>query len=106
MAMLKFYIAGPITGVDNFEVPFMLAETKIVEMGHIVLNPAKLPGGMSQHDYMDICLAMVRAADVCYFLTGWEKSEGAKLEYQYAEKTGKIICLSKKELSKIIGEWR
>ena len=32
---------------------------------------------------MDVCLAMIRAADLVAFLPGWEQSRGASLEMQY-----------------------
>lgn len=32
---------------------------------------------------MDVCLAMIRAADLVVFLPGWEQSRGASLEMQY-----------------------
>lgn len=35
---------------------------------------------------MDICLAMLRCADVIYLLKGWESSPGARAEKALAEK--------------------
>ena len=32
---------------------------------------------------MDVCLAMIRAADLVAFLPGWEQSRGANLEMEY-----------------------
>tara|TARA_R110002020_G_scaffold222342_1_gene430795 strand:- start:161 stop:430 length:270 start_codon:yes stop_codon:yes gene_type:complete len=52
------------------------------------LNPAILPGGLTQAQYMDICLAMIRAADAIYLLNGYEESKGALAELAYAEKLG------------------
>lgn len=47
-----------------------------------------LPNGLTQAEYMDICLAMVRSVDAVYLLKGWEGSAGARAEYALAEKLG------------------
>lgn len=60
-------------------------------LGRVVLNPATLPEGLTQAEYMDICLAMIRSADTVYLLCGWERSEGALAEYHYAKKIGKTF---------------
>ena len=53
------YIAGPMTGRPDFNHPaFFNAALKIAANGHRVLNPAFLPEGLTQHQYMDICQAM------------------------------------------------
>ena len=39
--------------------------------------------GLGTKVYMDVCLAMIRAADLVAFLPGWEQSRGANLEMQY-----------------------
>ena len=57
------------------------------------LNPAILPDGLTQAQYMDICFAMIRAADAIYLLKGWQESKGAKAELAYAEKLGLEIRL-------------
>ncbi len=88
-ATKKIYIAGPMTGYENFnrdefdKVSFDLSfEYKSV------LNPAILPNGLTQGQYMDICFAMIRAADAIYLLKGYEESKGAMAELAYAEKLG------------------
>ena len=89
ISMKKVYIAGPMTGIDDFNRPAFFEMEKILN-GHdrIALNPATLPGGLRQSEYMDICFAMIRAADAVVFLDGWKDSEGAKAEYAYAKKIG------------------
>lgn len=84
---MKVYIAGPMSGFDQFNRPaFHAAESNLREHGNVVLNPATLPDGLSQAQYMDICLAMLRCADAVYMLAGWEKSAGARAEHALAEK--------------------
>lgn len=85
--MRKVYIAGPMTGFDNYNRDAFNAKAdELTALGYAVLNPAVLPNGLSQPEYMDICFAMVRVVDMVVFLPGWEKSEGAMAEYHYAKK--------------------
>jgi hypothetical protein len=84
---MKIYIAGPMTGFHEFNRPaFHEAAAVLKSDGHIVLNPATLPDGLSQFEYMDICLAMLRCAHAIYLLQGWELSAGARAEQALAEK--------------------
>jgi nucleoside 2-deoxyribosyltransferase len=83
------YIAGPITGRENFAKPFNDAASKLRQSGWQVLNPAELPPGMTEPAYMDICLAMVRHCDAILMLPGWEDSDGATCERALAIKCGK-----------------
>lgn len=82
------YIAGPITGRPDYRYEFFAAEKAIWERGDIALNPASLPQGMSQRQYMRICLAMLDCADEVWYLPGWEESRGASIEHSYAEYVG------------------
>lgn len=85
----KTYIAGPMTGYDNFNRDaFNDAAHLIIFNGNVALNPATLPDGLSQADYMSICLPMLMCCDSIFMLEGWEKSEGAKAEYALAVKLG------------------
>lgn len=84
---MKIYIAGPMTGYKDFNRPaFKAFALKLSLDGHVVLNPAVLPDGLTQAQYMDICLAMLRCAQAIYLLDGWEKSSGARAEKALAEK--------------------
>ena len=85
------YIAGPITGVRNYRENFKRAAEKLEEMGCIPLNPAMLPAGLTNEQYMQIDLAMLNAADAVYFLPGWQYSHGARLERDYCAYIGKEV---------------
>lgn len=90
---IKTYIAGPMTGIVKLNRPaFCAAAVQLRKsLGRVVLNPATMPDGLAQAEYMDICLAMIRSADTVYLLQGWEQSEGAMAEYHYAKKIGKQL---------------
>lgn len=84
---MKIYIAGPMSGLPDFNrAAFNEAAYIKACYGHVVLNPAVLPGGLEQREYMDICCAMVRSADTIFMLNGWENSPGARAEHALAEK--------------------
>lgn len=88
---MKIYIAGKITGEPNYKEKFDIAAKSLEARRHIVLNPAELPEGMLQADYIRICFAMIDAADAIYLLNDWCSSFGASIERSYAMYTGKSI---------------
>ena len=65
---MKIYIAGKITGDRKYRAKFREAAKTLEALGHVVLNPAILPDGLEQVDYMRICLAMLEAADLAVFM--------------------------------------
>ncbi|HEO9918795.1 TPA: DUF4406 domain-containing protein [Enterobacter asburiae] len=53
---MKIYIAGPMSGLPDFNrAAFNHAHVFLGANGHVVLNPALLPDGLTQAEYMDIC---------------------------------------------------
>lgn len=84
------YIAGKITGDENYKRKFSRAELQVMSVfeNPVILNPAELPEGMTEKQYMTICLAMVNVSDAVFALPDWHESEGAKVEVAYAEKVG------------------
>lgn len=87
------YIAGPITGDPDYKRKFRAAAQKLEGRGYTVLNPAELPAGLRQEDYMRICHAMLDAAHMVVFLPGYRDSAGAQIEYGLASYTGKRILV-------------
>lgn len=105
---MKIYIAGPMTGLPEFNFPaFFAAEEKLQELGHECFNPARndtekygidVTGTTGKHEEIDgfslrqalsddtqyIC----NEADGVYMLTGWEKSSGATAEHALAKALG------------------
>lgn len=89
--MNKIYLAGKITGDNDYYLKFLKKETHFRNMEKVVLNPAMLPEGMRHEDYMHICLPMIDVADKVYFMSDWVESKGAKMEHDYCIARGKLI---------------
>ena len=89
---MKVYIAGPISNNPEFKNQFKVAQI-ILELNdnNIVFNPSTLPAGLSQQEYMSICIPMLYCCDTIYLLKGWENSVGANIEKQLAEQAGMTV---------------
>ncbi|MFM5790100.1 DUF4406 domain-containing protein [Aeromonas caviae] len=91
---MKIFISGPMSGLPNFNRDAFNAEAhRLLGLGYVALNPAILPDGLEQHEYMAICIEMVKMADQLVMLPGWERSAGARAEHALAIKLGKTIIL-------------
>ncbi len=90
---LKIYIAGKITGDRKYKDKFREAAKTLEALGHVVLNPAILPAGLEERDYMQITLAMLEAADLAVFLPDYQESAGAMIEWAWCKRTGKDCAL-------------
>ena len=75
----------------NYRERFDAAERAAKGFDWVVLNPATLPKGLPNEQYLPICLRMIDAADAVLLLDGWEQSKGATIEKMYAEYQGKRI---------------
>lgn len=96
---MKVYIAGPMTGLPQFNRPaFLQAALNLSFEKHVPLNPAILPDGLSEADYMAVGLTMLQRADAIYLLTGWQNSAGARAEHALALKLG-LEVIEQKESS-------
>lgn len=90
--MTIIYIAGPMSGIKDHNRPlFSMVAAELTEQGRSVLNPATIPDGLSQGQYMQIRLPMVAVAHELVMLPGWEQSDGAYIEFLLAKKSGKTI---------------
>lgn len=78
------YLAGPMTGLPEFNFPAFHAATSDLRMrGYAVFNPAETAGeetGLDLDKYIRVDLALIQAADVVVVLPGWQSSRGAKAE--------------------------
>lgn len=97
----KVYIAGPMTDLPNFNRDaFNKVAASLISDGHIPLNPAILPDGLEQKEYMMISGSMLYCADTIALLPGWEKSKGAVAEYGLALKLGiEILFIEFEDIS-------
>ncbi|PKH62585.1 hypothetical protein CXF83_15020 [Shewanella sp. Choline-02u-19] len=87
MIKRKVYIAGPMSGLpDCNRTRFHLAADYLHVLGRVVLNPASLPAGLSEPEYMQIGLAMMMCCDEIYLLDGWGQSFGARAELALTQK--------------------
>ena len=109
---MKIYIAGPMSGVEDFNFPlFFETEEILKELGYEVINPAHNDGESLEEAlanagspekprnswsyYMRRDLAHVLAVDALCVLPDWQKSKGASLEVHVAESLGLPIYVLK-----------
>ncbi|MGU5756794.1 DUF4406 domain-containing protein [Aeromonas caviae] len=86
------YIAGPRSGVLEYNTPAFNDEAlNQQQKGHVVLNPATLPDGLTQQQYMQLCCPMVMMADEVIMLPAWIDSQRATAEFNLAMECGKVI---------------
>lgn len=104
---MKVYLAGPMTGLPQFNFPaFDAAEAKLRLLGHDVFNPAQMdrdlgfdPASSSVtneflRDALRRDLSAICESDAIAMLSGWEKSGGARIEWMLAVHLGlKIFYL-------------
>lgn len=114
---MKIYIAGPMTGIPNFNFPaFNRAAAVLRAEGHSVFNPAERD--IERHGGVDISFSndtgdpeqakrdfnfslrealaddtafICRDADAIAMLPGWENSKGARAEHALAFALGHTI---------------
>lgn len=95
----KVYIAGPISGHDlkSRKEAFKNAEIELKRLGHNVVNPIELPHNhdKSWESYMKECIEALLKCDTICLLHGWNKSKGAKLEFDIANAMEYKIIIEK-----------
>ena len=94
---IKLYIAGPMTGIVDFNYPaFYEAVQDLGNIGYVTLSPTDselknksgIRYGKSREWYLKHAIRMVTKADGIALLEGWEQSEGAKLEVHVGQHLG------------------
>jgi hypothetical protein len=101
---MKVYIAGPMTGLPDFNFPaFHAAAVKLRALGFEVENPAENaePPCKSWLGYMRMAVAQVAKVDALVLLPGWEDSRGARVEFNLAVGLGLHVCT----LARALGGW-
>lgn len=76
------YISGPITGTTDYYQRFKKAETDLLKIGYVPINPIENETvGMSWTYYMKSDIKKLMFCDKIYMLKGWRRSRGALLEW-------------------------
>lgn len=100
MSQVKVYLAGPMSGLEEFNFPaFRAATLDLRARGYEVWSPAEADEELDGFDgvkgetypfghYMSRDLPEVLRADLVVVLPGWESSKGARLEIYVAEQCG------------------
>lgn len=90
----RVYLAGPMTGLPDFNFPAFNAETAILRaQGLTVINPAEhgIVAGALWADYLRHDIAGLVSCERIHLLQGWEKSKGARLEFRIATELGMAV---------------
>lgn len=86
------YIAGPMTGIPEFNYPLFNATAKALRAAGVeVRNPAENDGGSAGESwefYMRLALRSLLECDEIVLLPGWRDSRGARLEEAVARELG------------------
>ena len=105
--MTRIYIAGPMTGLPDFNYPaFHAAAQKLRSLGHEVLNPAEnpVPPCGTWAGYMRLALAQLVQCDCIVLLPGWSDSRGALIERKLAQALGMDMVLFTESLTQALGD--
>ena len=97
--MSNVYIAGPMTGIPEWNYPAFHAAAELIEaMGDVALNPAEqdldfareheAEPDLIRQTYLRHDLALLSTADSITVLPGWENSRGATWEVSVGRMLG------------------
>lgn len=87
---MRIYIAGPITGCDDYAERFRNAEVELKNLfpdSVRIVNPAymvKTLESFSHREQVEYCFKLLGECDAIYLIEGWEESKGAQAEYGFA----------------------
>jgi hypothetical protein len=102
---VKLYIAGPMTGLPDFNIPAFLAMAATLrERGHEVECPAEThdnPECETWADWMRRDIPMLLRCEGVMLLPGWSASKGATLEAHIARELGMDIYHASGDLKRI-----
>lgn len=82
---MRVYLAGPMSGLPEFNYPAFNAEAaRLRALGYEVENPAENPEQDSWESYMRVSLPQMLSCDMIALLPDWHKSRGATIECNLA----------------------
>jgi len=87
------YVSGPVTKNKNATEQFEEADKFLRKIGHIPLNPIRIdaPHPLKMGKwlyYMRKSVELLMKSDALFLLDGWEKSDGARIEFDLCVKLG------------------
>jgi hypothetical protein len=88
---VRVYIAGPMTGLPDYNVPAFRAAADLLQAaGAVAVDPSRhgVVDGFRWADYMRRALVDLVACDEVAVLPGWERSRGVALELHVARALG------------------
>lgn len=92
--MKRIYVAGPMTGLSEFNYPaFHAAAERLRALGFEVENPAENPEPScgTWLGYMRMAIRQVSRCDGMAMLPNWRDSKGARIEHQLATQLGLVV---------------
>ncbi len=92
--MIKTYIAGKITGLDNYKALFDAAKIELKKLGpYEPVSPIELPHNHDKiwESYMKECIVALMGCRAIYLLKNFRESKGAMIEFQLATDLGYTI---------------
>lgn len=95
--MKRIYLAGPMTGIPEFNHPAFHAEAaRLRALGYEIINPAELNPDQSLewHLCMRKDIANLVTCEAIALLPGWQHSTGAHLEMMIAHRVGMEILIA------------
>lgn len=101
--MKRIYIAGPMTGLPNFNyAAFHAAAAQLRRLGFDAVNPAELAPETNTPwaECMRLAIAALLTCQQVALLPGWHNSRGALLEQDIARKLG----MPTREISDFLAE--
>lgn len=88
----KCYLSGPMAGIERWvmEAAFEEAEKVVRELKVEPISPLRngLAADSSWEQHMKADVKLLMECDMIYMLDGWEKSRGARLEFNLAAELG------------------
>jgi hypothetical protein len=89
--MRRIYLAGPMTGIPDFNYPAFHAEAaRLRQLGYHVENPAEgnVPPCGTWVGYMRNAIQQLMTCEAVALLPNWQKSRGALIEHGLAVNLG------------------
>lgn len=110
------YVAGPVRAASSWERALnvhraQLCALKIQKHGAATFLPhtefGPFTGEWSEDYVLEMCKAVISRCDAIFIVSGWEQSEGTKVEIAFAkEQAAAPVFYEMFELHKFIDWWR